>query len=155
MELQCFPLFEWGKNLINIVLDTGKILLLNVLAGVGVGDGISSAFVDLYTNDVTPSHTNVYSDFTLGSWTGYAQGTLTGWVPAVISADFHGTTTCTSVSFTNLSASPVTVYGYVCKGNTSGIGLMASRFDGAPVTIPAGGSLIVQITFTDTNDPPP
>ena len=109
----------------------------------------SDVKIKLYTNDLTPGVGTVLGDFTeQGSGTGYAAIT-------VAAADFSltgvsgniGTVQASPVTFT-ASGGAWTVYGYYVTNTGNDKLLAAARFDGAPITVPDGGTRVVVPIFS-------
>ncbi len=134
-----------------IVVDTGKEALLDFLTAVG-GHGLSGALVDLYTNNQTPVHGSVIGDFTLAAWTGYAQGSLTGWNAASLDGSNRAKSTPNLVTFNNTSGSAKTAYGYVVRSSSGGVLIFAELFTGGSITINNGTSLELSVPFTQQSE---
>jgi hypothetical protein len=98
--------------------------------------------LDLFTNSVTVSDTTVAGSLTPGAWTGYAQVSIPR--SSLQSASLTGNTaympTAVIPQFTNGSGSSVNVYGWMLRGASSGLLVVAQNFASpvADVAIPAG-----------------
>jgi hypothetical protein len=96
----------------------------------------------LYQNNITPAETDVASTYTVSSWTGYANVTLTG-------ANWTVTTGAPSAgdyaqqSFTSSANQTVQqTYGYYLVQTTSGLLGWAERFSDGPYPIANNGDII-------------
>ncbi len=105
-----------------IVPDAGKILMLASI--LKQTSGFESLLVDLYVNNYTPVASSIFSNFTIASYTGYAQLPLaratwpTPTVSGAVAQSIYGTNPL--VFAVSATGSPQTVYGYVVSGATSG-----------------------------------
>jgi hypothetical protein len=134
---------------IQIFPDTDLVAALDKIVTPGV-------FYTLYTNNVTPTDSNVLGDFT--QWQGGAGPTpqvihvlLAAFTLSGVSGHI-GKITANDITFTNLSGAPITVYGYIA-GLTDAPGpvndlLLAARFDTAPITLAPGDNLNVTPTLS-------
>lgn len=134
-----------------IVMDSGKKVFLDFLSGFG-GDNLVGVVAKLYTNNVTPAHGSVLANFIEAAWAGYVAQTLSGWGGAGLDGTFHAFSTASLVGFGNTSGVGQNTYGYFVTDITGAILLFAERFAGAPLTIPNGLSLGLQVTFTQTSE---
>lgn len=82
----------------------------------------------LYRNDYTPNTTSVLGDFTVATFSGYANKTLSraGWNAAATVSGKAETDYGTQQSWT--ASSSETVYGYYVVASTSNVVLWAERF---------------------------
>lgn len=95
---------------------------LTELAAIIARVGYDTPFVDLFTNDVTPTPASVLTDFTLAAYTGYTQGHVAGWGTPHVNED--GTRAnvdaTTVIQFTGPAAGGgPTVYGYLLRDDTA------------------------------------
>lgn len=115
----------------------GEILLLQYIVGmVSAGNPV----LQLYPNDVTPSHTTVIADLgTMPGGVGYTPITLTSsqWTTTQVS----GVTTAIYSEVTFTFNTGATAFGYFVT-NITGDLLWVERFTGAPFDIPTGGGTI-------------
>lgn len=104
----------------------------------------------LFTNNYTPTLSDVVGDYTEAAWTSYAAITQ-AWADFTINgvSGHNGFALAPPISFSNGSGSPVSAYGYFVTDSTGAILLAAARFDSAPVTIAAGGTALVVPTWGD------
>lgn len=103
----------------------------------------------LFKNNITPAETDVDTDYTEATFTGYSSITLTGssWNAASAgSIDFAQQTFTSSADQTAES-----IYGYFVVQATSGKLMWSERFSSAPYTIENNGDDI-DITPTITAD---
>jgi len=120
-----------------LVTQLGRILVLDVL-------------YHLFTNNVTPDRDTVLADLTDATWTGYAPITQTFTDYTITGVAGHaGYAIAAPISFSNGSGSPVTTYGYYVTDSGETVLLAAARFDGAPLTIAAAGTLPVVPVWGD------
>lgn len=101
--------------------------------------GMADFEIHLFTNNLTVDRNNVIGDFIEPAWAGYASVTV---APGdfTISTSGHLTTALASpITFENTSGSGQNAYGYYVT-NSAGDLIAAARFDGAPITIPDGGT---------------
>lgn len=128
-----------------MIVDTGKLKLL----GYQFTDLASCAWA-LFTDNETISAASVWADLTEAAFTGYARvtvGTLN--TPTIVSTRASTTPTVQPV-FNNGSGGSVNVYGWALI-ETAGPTLIAAENFGL-TTIPAGQSLALQGTITDTQE---
>jgi len=104
----------------------------------------------LYTNNLTPDLDTVLGDLTEAAWTGYASVTKTFSDYTISGVAGHaGYAIAAPTSFSNGSGSPVNTYGYYVTDSGSTLLLAIARFDGAPLSIAAAGSLPVVPVWGD------
>lgn len=91
----------------------------------------------LYKNNVTPSDTDVHTDYTASTFTGYSPITLTGanWNAAAAGSISYGS----QQAFTCSGAAAESVYGYYVRQAISNILLWSERAAGAPLAISVSG----------------
>ncbi len=130
-----------------------KMLNLIVFAASNAG-GIKQNKIKLYQNDVTPSRSSVFSDFTEASFTGYTAGVMDegGWTLAAMVSGTPQVTYDNSpgFTFTCSSGSGQLQYGYFVVadgGEFDGALLFAERFD-TPRLIAPGVPLVLLSNFT-------
>jgi hypothetical protein len=104
----------------------------------------------LFTNNYTPTLGDVLSSYTIPTWTGYASISQ-DWLDFTISSvvGHNGFAIAPPISWTNSGSSAVDIYGYFVLDPTTTFVLQAARFDGAPIVVPAGGSIQVIPTWGD------
>lgn len=112
-------------------------------------NSIQNLTVRLYVNNLTPGPTNVASDFTECTLSGYAAQTLTPGSWSGSSSGGQATYTYPTLTF---SFSPygggITIYGYLLT-IPGVIGVLAEKFS-TPYAVPAGGgSLTIDTTYVD------
>lgn len=134
-----------------IVIDSGKGQMLDFLCG-NPGSGLSGAKCHLYVNNVSPAHSDLLTAYTEASFTGYAVGTCTGWQTSHITGDFHASTAAAPINFTNSTGSAQLIYGYYITDSSSSKLLLAERFAGAPLSLPAFNQLQVTPNMTLTSE---
>ena len=88
----------------------------------------------LYSNNVTPSETDVAATYTETDFAGYAAVTLTG-ASWVITPGAPCSAAYAKQTFTSNTAQSKTLYGYYLTRLTSGRIAWAERFSDAPITI--------------------
>lgn len=82
-----------------------------------------SMLLDLYNNNYTPVPGSSGSNFTVASFTGYTQVTLTrsGWgTSSLVGNKAVSTYTTNPITWTVTGTSTDTIYGYLVRGATSG-----------------------------------
>jgi hypothetical protein len=134
-----------------IVADTGKIKFLDFLTAFG-GIGLAGLWARLFTNNYTPVHGMVPASFTEAIWAGYAKAQLTGWGGSALNGTNHAFSTATLIGFANTSGVSQDTYGYYVTDDPITTVFFAERFAGAPVAIPNGLSLGLQVQFTQTSE---
>lgn len=100
----------------------------------------------LYSNNITPSDTDVAGTYTEATFAGYAAITLTGasWNAAAAGSITYGS----QQTFTRTSTgAPENIYGYYCTQITSGILAYSERDGAAPFAVTNNGD---QIRITPT-----
>lgn len=97
----------------------------------------------LFVNNVTITQSTLLSALTEATWTGYAVVPLAfgSWTFSV--AGHTGIAIAGPQSFSNSSGSAQTAYGWYLTDSGSSMLLAGGQFDGAPVSIPDGGTQIV------------
>jgi hypothetical protein len=132
-------------------MDSGKKFFLDYLTNFG-GDNLVGVVAKLYTNDVIPGHASILANFALAAWAGYANQTLTGWGGSNLDGANRAQSTASLVGFGNTSGVAQACFGYIVTDITGAILLFAERFAGAPLSIPNGLSLGLQVTFTQQSE---
>lgn len=114
----------------------GDILMLQYIVGL-VAAG--SPVLHLYGNDVTPSASNVITDLTQCTSSGYAPITLVSanWT----TTQAAGVTTAVYSLQTFTFNTNAVAYGYYVTDTAYNL-LWLERFSGAPFTIPSGGGSV-------------
>ncbi len=138
-----------------VILDEGKKDFLKLLADLAGGVKVDSLYVALFTDNHTIAHGDVIGSFTLCSVAGYIAQAITGLSAVTLDGSNRAQSAPTDVVFSNTSGSSVNVYGIVLVESNSGSPTTAyacGRFDGAPLTLPAGGTLKVPLNFTATSE---
>jgi hypothetical protein len=109
----------------------------------------------LFTNNITPTRSNVLSDFTEAIFSGYAPW-FQQWTDFTLNgvSGNTGYAIAPPVAFSNSSGSDQQVYGYFVTDTGNTMVVAAARFDGAPVTIPNGSSIAVVPTWGDVSQLP-
>lgn len=100
--------------------------------------------LELYKNNITPSDTDVYTDYTASTFSGYSAKTLTG---ASWNSASGGSITYAQQSFACTGAASESVYGYYVRQVTSNILMWSERAASAPLAIAVSGDE-VRITPT-------
>jgi hypothetical protein len=134
-----------------IIVDGGKQLMLKLKVGLSTIN-LSNALFHLFTNNVSPTHSDTLGTYTEAAWTGYAAQVAGGWSAPTLDGTFHATTTGGLMTFTNPSGSSQSVYGYFVTDNPKTTLVFVERFTGAPLTIPNGMTLTVTPTITDQSE---
>lgn len=76
------------------------------------GGVLDTAKMDLFTNNVSPTAQSLLADFTIASFTGYAQADIT-WGTAYNNSDSEAEIDGSTCQFTFTDTTPVTCYGYI------------------------------------------
>jgi hypothetical protein len=98
----------------------------------------------LFVNNLIPTLSTTLAGITEAAWAGYNPFTLT-WADYTL----HGVSSHTGygisppILFANASGAGVQAYGYYVTNNANSILMAIARFDGAPITIPDGGTYSV------------
>jgi len=116
----------------------------------GIIDGIHYR---LFVNNITPDRSTTQSSLTEASWSGYSAVALTVSDFTIQSVVGHiGALQAAPIGFTNSSGSPVTAYGFYVVDDADNKIKQIARFDGAPITIPDGGTYLVYPIFGDFSE---
>jgi hypothetical protein len=134
-----------------IVYDSGKRWLLDYLTGQG-GSNLIGMVAKLFVNNQTPGHADTLAMYTIAAWAGYANQLLAGFGPSALDGTFHAFSTASQIAFPNGSGVAQQAYGYIVTDAAQSTLVFGERFAGAPVAIPAGLGLGVQITFTQQSE---
>ncbi|QDU81546.1 hypothetical protein Pla110_32880 [Polystyrenella longa] len=113
--------------------NTGESLALAIMVNKTAAANLT---YHLYSNDKTPSETDVLTDYTEASAAGYSAITTTG-------ASWDTTSVSGSASYAQQTftfTTDETVYGYFVKKGTTM--LFSERFSGAPFSIPTSGGTV-------------
>lgn len=133
--LVCFlPLLLLVRYLI-VVPNVAENNLLDVL---NLRDTTPGYTCRLFTNNYTPIATTVLGDLTEAVFMGYLAQPLAGAAASTTSGG-KGSTTWNTLTFTNNSGAPVTVYGYYITDTANTKLFWAERDPAAPITINASG----------------
>lgn len=112
-----------------VVPDEGKIEWL-ARALLGSGLNIDDYVFKLYQNNYTPVDGSTASDFTIATFTGYANVTVAhGTFPTPTITSHVAISAVTPINFTCTGGSSQTCYGVVVIGSVSGKVLLAALFD--------------------------
>lgn len=95
-----------------------------------------------------PTLDAVIGDFTEAAWTGYAAVAVAPGVFTISSSGHLTTALANPITFSNTSGGPVTALGYYVTDDAGNL-LACAQFDGAPITIPNGGTYPVVPIFGD------
>jgi hypothetical protein len=134
--------------MVQLFIDDGLLFCLKQIAN-AAGAGM---YWQLYTSNTTPAKSDTLATYTLASSTYFrSQQAVGNFTLQQVAADI-GTIQAPNVVFTNGSGSPVTVYGYVIYEPTGSKLVAAARFDSAPITIAAGGTLVVTPILGDADE---
>jgi hypothetical protein len=109
--------------------------------------------IKLYSNDKTPGHTDITSEYTEVTGGGYASTSLTAGSWSVSSGNpSQAQYPQITFTFNGATDSPSTVYGYYAVGDSTGKLLWADKFPNAPINIANNGDQIkVTITISLNN----
>jgi hypothetical protein len=120
------------------VPDTGENIALEALVNKTAGQNL---VLKLYSNNLTPSDTDVAGTYTEATFTGYAAATLTG---ASWNAASAGTITYSAQQTFTRSATGTTenIYGYYVVQSGSGILVYSERDASAPFAVTNNGDAI-------------
>lgn len=124
-----------------------KIMLAGALDTTGIAG--EDYVLDLYQNNYTPISSSTGSNFTISSFTGYAQVVLpaSDFPTPTITGSAATTTNSTPGAFSCTGGSAQTAYGAVMRGATSGKVYAAALFD-APRSMSNGATETVTVTLT-------
>lgn len=119
-----------------------KTALLRQLAAIKTAE-LDGSKLGLYTNDFTPNANTVIGDFTVATFTGYAQVTITLFDAAYIDENANAAIIGGLVQFA--PASPYTVgesvYGWYLTTSTGAL-ISGGRFPNAPVPMGVAGNYV-------------
>lgn len=128
-----------------IVPNASEVTLLQFALGYATP---GNQTLKLFTNNITPSDTDVAASYTVMSGQGYADITLTKSSWSVTSSAGVGTAVYGQQTWTFTAGGPTIVYGYYIVDSTTGLLLWSELFN-SPKTIANAGDQI-QITPTIT-----
>lgn len=134
-----------------IVPNEGKTILQDYFLKGGTHENY---LLDLFVSNTTVGNASTAADFTIASFTGYAQATFNAstWNAAtIVSNQGHSTNTNSPWSFTASATpgSPQTCYGWIMRGATSGKILFGANFATPRVVAANGDSVSVDIPISD------
>jgi hypothetical protein len=102
--------------------------------------------IRLFQNDFTPSADSILADFTIATFTGYLNVTLTAWSAPYLNSAGNGAILSPLAQFN--AASPYTignlVYGYFIL-DAAGDLVLGGRFTDAPISMAASGNHIAAL----------
>ena len=122
-----------------VIPDEGKVLWIeSVFSTAGAGEAFH---VDLFSSNTTVGDSSTGADFTIATFTGYAQVSIAraDFDPATITSHVAELTDPTYPTFTCSGGSPQTVYGWIMRGATSGKIYAGQNFD-SPRVMAAGAT---------------
>jgi hypothetical protein len=99
------------------------------------GSDLEDFVVDLFVSNTTVGNSSTAADFTIASFTGYAQVAVTraSLSAPAITSNVAYTSKSTPPSFTCTGGSSQTAYGWIMRGATSGKIIFGQNFDVARV----------------------
>lgn len=116
----------------------GNTLLLRYMLN---NQSAADVEIRLYSNDVTPSESDVLGTFTESTASNYSAIRLSGAAWTVAAGPQSGSTaTYAQQTFTMTGAG--TFYGYFCTSSNKTNLLWGERFTGAPFVLPSGGGSV-------------
>jgi hypothetical protein len=120
-----------------ITTNLGDVLLLKYMLN---NTTPTNPRLHLYTNNITPSTSDVLSLYTESVATGYSVKELGGtfWTFATVS----GTSTASYATQTFSYSTTDTLYGYYLTDQSVATLIWAEKFSGGPFTLPSGGGTI-------------
>lgn len=118
--------------------DTGENIALEAVVNKTAGQNL---ILRLYSNNITPSDTDVAGTYTEATFAGYSALTLAG---ASWNAAAAGSITYSAqqVFTRNVSGAPENIYGYYCTQAVSGILVYSERDASAPFAVTNNGDEI-------------
>lgn len=110
-----------------------------------------SFVLDLFQSNTTVGNASTGADFTIATFTGYAQVAIAraDFSAATIVSNEGNITKTTAPSFTCTGGSSQTVYGWILRGATSGIIYAGQNFDVARVMSNGATESIDPLTIKD------
>lgn len=132
-----------------VVPNEGKLKMLDEIFRLTTSR--ESFVLDLFSNNETVDDASTGADFTIATFTGYAQVAIArGDFSAATIVSNEGTITKTAApSFTCTAGSPQTVFGWILRGATSGIVYAGQNFDVSRSMAPGSTESIDPFTFKD------
>jgi hypothetical protein len=135
---------------VNMVIpNEGKTLMLDQIFRLTT---TRETFVlDLFQSNTTVGDASTAADFTIASFTGYAQVAIArgDWTAATVVSNEGNITKTTAPTFTCSGGSPQTVYGWILRGATSGIIYAGQNFATARVMSTGATESIDPMTIKD------
>jgi len=116
-----------------VIPNEGKQLILDELFRLTTSR--ESFVCDLFSSNTTVGNASTGADFTIATFTGYAQVSISrsGWNAATVVSNEGNISATTAPSFTCTGGSSQTVYGWILRGATSGKIYAGQNFDVARV----------------------
>jgi hypothetical protein len=118
---------------------------------------ITSVKIRLFTNNLTPTNTNVLADFTEASYPGYAEASWVLAAPTIVAPDSKARLTPFAAVFQcPTSGSDVDIYGvFVAYQDISATFrvLMSRRLPSAPLTLVVGADPVTFLNYLNWWDP--
>lgn len=131
-----------------VIPNEGKLLWLYWAIGTD-GSDLEDFVVDMFSNNETVDDASTGADFTIATFTGYAQ-------VAVARADFGSPSIVSNIAnindptfpeFTCTGGSPQTCYGWLMRGATSGTIVAGANFDTPRVMAPGATEQLDPFTY--------
>lgn len=114
-----------------IMTEVGDLALMAAGAA-----GLTVPRIGIFTNDYTPNRGSIYTNFTLATYTGYANVTPTISAPFVAQPEDAVAVAASDAVFTGPTAGAgVAAYGWFLFDNGTHDVFAAGRFDGAPLSL--------------------
>ena len=131
-----------------LVPDVGEVDGLNYFVNKTAPQDL---IIKLYQNNITPAESDTAATYTVATFTGYAQATLTG-ASWTVTGGAPSSATYAQQTFTSTAGSQSqNIYGYYLVRATSGVLAYAERFSDGPYLIVNNGDQI-KVTPTITMD---
>jgi len=111
-----------------------------------VDDRLEGSRMILVSNDPVLEAPLVFADLTEPSFDGYAPQTLTGWSSIAETSAGDALVVSPDVTFQNTDTDPADVYCWAIISDSDHI-LVIERFDDAPLTIGASGTLPMTVAY--------
>ncbi len=104
--------------------------------------------IDLFTNNATPTTASVIGDFTIATYTGYAQQSFGTSTVGSVSGNNITLATAQKTFAVTATAGSNQVYGYILKDGSGNL-IAAEKFSGGPYNMQTLGDTL-KLTITET-----
>lgn len=131
-----------------MIVNTGRIKLFSLQKS-----QLQTYYWHLLGSNVSISATTVYGDMTEPTFTGYAPQLMPTLPDPTIVSTRATMVPLSYPIFTNTSGSSATVYGWWLANDDDATVVLIAAYNFGSTSIPAGQSLVLAPTLTDTDEP--